>query len=77
MCLQSYVKRITYSGLQVIVFILLFFSFLNLNINFGYSKEPSQRDGSFEHPKQIFKLIDKKIFQTCANILCEKYRNPM
>ena len=27
----------------------------------GYSKEPSQRDGSFEHPKYMFKLMDKKI----------------
>ena len=27
----------------------------------GYSKEPSQCDGSFEHPKQLFKLMGKKI----------------
>ena len=27
-----------------------------------YSKVPSQRDGSFEHPKQMFKQTDKKIF---------------
>ena len=37
--------------------------FLNLNQNIccGYSKEPSQWDGSFEHPKQMLKLMDKKI----------------
>ena len=29
----------------------------------GYSKDPqSQWDGSFEHPKQMFKVMDKKIF---------------
>ena len=26
------------------------------------SKEPSQWDGSFEHPKHMLKLIGKKIF---------------
>ena len=27
----------------------------------GYSKEPFQQDGSFEHPKYMFKLIGKEI----------------
>ena len=27
----------------------------------GYSKEPSQLDGSFEHPKHMFKLIGTEI----------------
>ena len=35
--------------------------FLNQNICSGYSKEPSHRDGSFEHRKHMFKLMDKKI----------------
>ena len=39
----------------------LFFLFLNQNIWCGYSKEPSHWDGSFEHPKHMFKLMDKKI----------------
>ena len=39
----------------------LLFLFLNQNICCGYSKEPSQWDGSFEHPKHTFKLMDKKI----------------
>ena len=39
----------------------LFFLFLNENICCGYSKEPSRWDGSFEHPKHMFKLMDKKI----------------
>ena len=34
------------------------FLFLNQNICCGYSKEPSQRDGSYEHPKQMLKLIN-------------------
>ena len=45
-----------------------FFSlFLIQNICCGYSKEQSQRDGSFEHPKHIFKLMGKKIIK----ILCK------
>ena len=35
--------------------------FLIQNICCGYSKEPSQWDGSFEHPKHMFKLSGKKI----------------
>ena len=34
----------------------------------GYSKEPSQWDGSFEHPKHMLKLMGKRIF----TILCSK-----
>ena len=33
----------------------LIFLFLNQNICCGYSKEPSQWDGSFEHPKTYVK----------------------
>ena len=40
----------------------LVFLFLNQNICCGYTKEPSQWDGSFEHPKHKFKLMGKKIF---------------
>ena len=35
--------------------------FLIQNICCGYSKEPSQRAGSFEQPKHMFKLMGKKI----------------
>ena len=38
------------------------FLFLNQNICCAYSKEPSQWDGSFEHPKHMLKLMGKKIF---------------
>ena len=38
-----------------------FFLFLYQNTCFVYSKEPSQWDGSFEHPKHMFKLTEKKI----------------
>ena len=47
----------------------LLFLFLNQNICCGYSKELSQWDGSFEHPKQMLELMEKKIF----TILCWKY----
>ena len=40
----------------------LIFLVLNQNICCGYSKEPSQWDGSFEHPKHMLKLMCKKIF---------------
>ena len=40
----------------------IIFLFLNLNICCGCSKEPSQRDGSFEHPKHKLKLMGKKVF---------------
>ena len=36
------------------------FLFLNQNICCGCSKEPS-RYGSFDHPKHMFELMDKKI----------------
>ena len=39
----------------------LFFLFLNQNICCGYSKNRLTETGSFEHPKLIFKLTDKKI----------------
>ena len=39
----------------------LFFLFLKQNICCEYSKEPSQWDGSFEHPKHMFELMVKKI----------------
>ena len=40
---------------------VLFFLFLNQSICRGYSKEPSQREDSFEHPKHMFKLMGKGI----------------
>ena len=39
----------------------IIFLFLNQNICCGYSKEQSQWDGSFEHPKHMFKLMGKEI----------------
>ena len=42
----------------------IIFLFLNQNICFGCSKEPSRWDGSFEHPKHMLKIIGKKIFTT-------------
>ena len=38
------------------------FLLLNQNLCCGYSKEPSQWDGSFEHPKHMLKIMGKKIF---------------
>ena len=43
---------------------------LNQKICCGYSKEPSLRDGSLDHPKHIFKLMGKKIIANLHSILC-------
>ena len=49
-------------ALQIRVRIEKLFSLLIMqNICCWYSKEPSQWDGSFEHPKHMFKLMGKKI----------------
>ena len=57
-------------GLQIWVLNPNFiFLFLNQNIDCGYSKEPSQWDGSFEHPKSIFKLMFKKIITILCTII--------
>ena len=37
---------------------------LNKNIWCGYSKEPSQYDGSFEQPKHMIQLTGKEIITT-------------
>ena len=37
-----------------------FFSSIILDICFGFSKEPSHRDGSFEYPQHMFWLRNKK-----------------
>ena len=39
-------------------YLKIIFLFFNQNICCGYSKEPSQLDGSFEHTKHMFKLMD-------------------
>ena len=61
-------KLQTIPDLQIRVRIVKLFSlFLILNICCGYSEEPSQRDGSFENPKHMFKLVGKKTIQFYAN----------
>ena len=37
------------------------FLLISFNICFGYSKEPSHLDGSFEDPQHMFWLRNKKI----------------
>ena len=55
-------KKIPHSGLQITVHTeKLFFLFFNQNIRCEHPKEPSQWDGSFEHPKHMFKWMSKEI----------------
>ena len=57
-------KTLVHAVLQIIVCIGKLFSlFLIQNICFGYSKESSQGDGSFEHPKHMLKLMGKKMIK--------------
>ena len=49
-------------GKQTFSFIL----FPNQKICCGYSKEQSQWNNSFEHPKHMLKLVDKKRFTILA-----------
>ena len=48
----------------------IIFLFFNQNICCGYSKEPSQLDGSFEHPKHMLKLWVRKDLQFYPENLC-------
>ena len=62
-CLSGPIVR--YSGLQLRVCTKnLIFLFLNKNICCGYSQEPCGLEGSFEHPKHMFKLMNKKKIAT-------------
>ena len=50
------------TGPQINVHTLIFFLlFLNQNVCCGYSKEPSQLDDSFEHPKHMLRFLGKEI----------------
>ena len=61
-CIVCYVEKTTFTCLQIRVCTgILFFLFLNQDICCGCSKEPSQLDDSFEHPKHMFQLIGKEI----------------
>ena len=58
-CLEEK-EREKYDGKQSAYQKIIFLP-LNQNICCGYSKEPSLRDGSFEHPKYMLKMMSKKI----------------
>ena len=58
----------------------LIFLFRNQDISCGYSKEPSQQDGSFEHPKRKLRPINKNnklfslsLFAYLSQWLCNKF----
>ena len=53
------IENTSYLSLDKSVFRIIFTQ-PNFMFIYGYSKEQSQREGSFEHPKQMLKMIDKK-----------------
>ena len=57
-----------YKPLDKCAYSKIMFLFLNENICCGYSKEPAQWKVSFEHPKQMLKLMDMKIFSILRSI---------
>ena len=60
--LRPVIKGLYLTGLQIRVRTgILFLLYVNQNICCGYSKEPSQWEGSFEHTKHMFKLMCKEI----------------
>ena len=59
---KEIIKINHFSGLQIRVG-KLFFLFLNQNICCGNLLEPSQWDIFLEHPKHVFKFMDKKIIK--------------
>ena len=52
---------LNFRSLDKSAWLKIIFLIVYQNICCVYSKEPSQWDGSFEHPKHIFKLMDKNI----------------
>ena len=58
-------RTLVKSACQKIIFL-----FLNQIICCWYSKEPSQWDGSFEHPKHMLKLMGKKYLNFYAEVFC-------
>ena len=61
------------NGLYINYYQATKFSYFSVNIQyicFGYSKDPSQGDGSFELPKHRFKLIDQKILTIFNSKFC-------
>ena len=55
----------TYALVRISIFFLrknvIIFLFINFNMYFGRSKEPSHWDGSFEYPQHMFWLTNEKI----------------
>ena len=48
----------------------MIFLFLNQNICYGYTKEMSQWDGSFDHPNHMLKIMGKKIVLIGTENVC-------
>ena len=65
----AHTHEVLESGFQIRVGIGNLFSLSRIqNICCGYSKEPSQGNGSFQPPKHMFKLMGKKIVKIFTQI---------
>ena len=67
MCMSALIWKSSWNNYRTFVESALekkyFFLILNQSICCGYPKEPSQWDGSFEHPKHMLKFMGKTIFK--------------
>ena len=64
----NYLLCIFFSPLDKTVKLKIIFLFLNQNICCGYSKEPSQSGDSFDHKKQLLKMLRKEILTILRSI---------
>ena len=58
--LNIHVQSIGSIKQNILAKIAIIFLSISLSMCFGYSKEPSHRDGSFEYPQHMFWLRNKK-----------------
>ena len=70
-----FIDLIIWDGIKAIYTTKLIVIPVNFSICFGYSKEPSHWDGSFEYPQHMFWLRNKKNTFFCYTLLIKGLYN--